>query len=96
MSDGDVIQVEDLPAETNEPTGESAFLGEVLERSMSLEDVERQLILAALAKADGNQTLAAKLLGMSRRKFQYRMDKHSIPSRDAQEDESNGADNEEE
>jgi len=82
MSDSDVVEIEDLPAETAEPASEPVFLTEVLERGMSLEDVEQQLILAALSRADGNQTLAAKLLGVSRRKFQYRMDKHHISSRE--------------
>ncbi|MBT3267648.1 sigma-54-dependent Fis family transcriptional regulator [Candidatus Poribacteria bacterium] len=80
MSDSDTIGVEDLPAETDEPSAEPSFLSEVLERELSLEDVERQLILAALERADGVQTAASKLLGVSRRKLQYRMEKHKIPS----------------
>ncbi len=80
MSDGDSIGVEDLPAETDEPAAEPSFLCEVLERELSLEDVERQLILAALQRAGGVQTKAADLLGVSRRKLQYRMEKHEIPS----------------
>jgi len=81
MSDTDVIHAQDLPAETNEPSGEPIFLTEVLERGLSLEEVERQLILMALERAAGNQTRAAKLLGVSRRKLQYRMDKRRIASR---------------
>ena len=92
MSDTDEIQVGDLPAETNEPVSEPVFLSEVLERGMSLEDVEHQLILAALDRSDGNQTSAAKLLGVSRRKLQYRMDKHHISSHEFRE---NGDDDEE-
>ena len=52
----------------------------MLERELSLEDVERQLILAALERADGVQASASRLLGVSRRKLQYRMEKHKIPS----------------
>jgi DNA-binding NtrC family response regulator len=80
MSDSDAIGVGDLPAETDEPAAEPSFLSEVLERELSLEDVERQLILAALERAGGVQTKAADLLGVSRRKLQYRMEKHEIPS----------------
>lgn len=80
MSDSDTIGVEDLPAETDEPAAEPTFLSEVLERGLSLEDVERQLILAALERAGGVQTTAADILGVSRRKLQYRMEKHEIPS----------------
>jgi DNA-binding NtrC family response regulator len=81
MSDTDVIHVYDLPAETDEPSDEPLYLTEILEHGMSLEEVERHLILMGLERASGNQTLAAKLLGISRRKLQYRMEKHKISSR---------------
>ena len=80
MSDSDVIQILDLPAETDEPSDEPVYLTEVLEHGMSLEEVERHLILMGLERAGGNQTRAATLLGISRRKLQYRMDKHKISS----------------
>ena len=80
MSDSDTIGVGDLPAETDEPAAEPTFLSEVLERGLSLEDVERELILAALGRAGGVQTTAADILGVSRRKLQYRMEKHEIAS----------------
>jgi DNA-binding NtrC family response regulator len=94
MSDDDVIRVSDLPAEMEEPGTEPSFLSEVLERGLSLEDVERQLILAALERAEGVQVRAARLLGVSRRKLQYRMDKHEIPSRGFREDVHRPADSE--
>jgi two-component system NtrC family response regulator len=37
--------------------------------------VERSLILKALEKAGGNVTRAARLLGLSRRTLQYRLEK---------------------
>jgi DNA-binding NtrC family response regulator len=40
---------------------------------------ERERILAALAEAGGNQTRAAKLLGMSRRTLIYRLDELGLP-----------------
>ncbi|MBM3215101.1 sigma-54-dependent Fis family transcriptional regulator [Candidatus Poribacteria bacterium] len=88
MSDTDDIRVADLPAETNEPGIQVNHLGEVLERGMSLEEVEHELITMALERVNGNQTRAAKLLGISRRKLQYRMERHKISSsafRDATE-----------
>jgi len=39
----------------------------------SLDQIEKNHILKALEKADGVQTAAAKILGISRRKLQYRM-----------------------
>ncbi|GIX07513.1 MAG: hypothetical protein KatS3mg115_1916 [Candidatus Poribacteria bacterium] len=78
MSDSEVIDVEDLPAGTEEPPQEPLFLQEILEQGVPLEEVERQLILAALQRAGGNQSQAARLLGVSRRKLQYRMEKHGL------------------
>jgi DNA-binding NtrC family response regulator len=40
---------------------------------------ERTRILAALEQCAGNQTEAAKLLGISRRTLLYRLDEHGIP-----------------
>ncbi len=41
-------------------------------------DLERSLIEQALTQAGGNQVRAAKLLGLSRDAFRYRMEKHGI------------------
>jgi len=49
---------------------------------IDLESVERSLILKALDKAGGNVTRAARLLGLSRRTLQYRLEKmESAPER---------------
>jgi DNA-binding NtrC family response regulator len=40
---------------------------------------ERQHILVALERCAGNQTEAAKLLGISRRQLRYRLDKLGVP-----------------
>jgi Nif-specific regulatory protein len=45
---------------------------------ITLEAVERQLILSALEQAGGNKTRAAGLLGLSRDTLRYRLDKYSI------------------
>lgn len=50
------------------------------EEGMSLGSVERRLILQALEKFHGNQTRAAKYLGMSRRTLAYRLEKYGILS----------------
>lgn len=43
-----------------------------------LEDVERQLVLAALRRAGGNQTVAAPLIGLERMAFSRRLRSHGI------------------
>ncbi|GAB4292950.1 MAG: sigma-54 dependent transcriptional regulator [Myxococcota bacterium] len=45
---------------------------------LSLEEVERQLIVEALQRAEGNQTKAAKLLGLTRDTLRYRMKKFNL------------------
>ena len=80
MSDGGEIRVEDLPAERG-ASGfheEPSFLREALEREMSLNDIEREILIAALDHAGGNMTAAAEMLGVTRRKFRYRLDKHNL------------------
>jgi two-component system, NtrC family, response regulator AtoC len=45
---------------------------------LSLEAVERALLVAALEKSGGNQSAAARLLGVSRDTLRYRMDKFGL------------------
>jgi two-component system NtrC family response regulator len=47
-------------------------------QGISLEGVEKELILRALAKFDWNQTQAARYLDISRRTLIYRMEKYRI------------------
>ena len=45
---------------------------------LSLEAVERALLVAALEKSGGNQSAAARLLGVSRDTLRYRMEKFGL------------------
>jgi two-component system, NtrC family, response regulator AtoC len=45
---------------------------------VSLEEVERQLLVQALERADGNQTQAAQLLGINRDQVRYRIEKFGL------------------
>jgi two-component system NtrC family response regulator len=47
-------------------------------QGISLEAVEKELILRALQKFDWNQTQAARYLDLSRRTLIYRMEKYNI------------------
>ena len=77
LSEGLVIQPEDLPAAVRErvsaPRGQLGL--EIPETGIDLEQVERSLILKALEKTEGNVSRAARLLGLSRRTLQYRLEK---------------------
>ena len=48
------------------------------DEGLSLDEVEKSLILQALEKTDYNQTNAAKLLGITRHTLIYRMEKYEI------------------
>ena len=45
---------------------------------LNLEDVERQLLVQALERANGNQTQAAQLLGINRDQVRYRIEKFGL------------------
>lgn len=70
-----------LPIElTNPPAGEGRgnFAYELPDEGVSIEEVERELVLQALKKVDGNQTQAARLLDLSRDALRYRMKKYGL------------------
>jgi len=84
LAEGDEITVEDLPVEIRatvqaETTGGFKLPAE----GISFEELERSLLIQAMEQTGWNITRAAKLLGLSFRTMQYRLDKFEIkrPSR---------------
>ena len=61
-----------------ERPGSEALQLELPPQGISLEALEKELILKSLKKFDGNQTKAAAYLDISRRTLIYRMEKHGI------------------
>jgi two-component system, NtrC family, response regulator AtoC len=53
-------------------------LFELPPQGVQLEEVEKQLLLQALARADGNQTHAGQLLGINRDQVRYRIEKFGL------------------
>jgi len=45
---------------------------------VNLDEVERQLLIQALERANGNQTQAAHLLGINRDQVRYRVEKFGL------------------
>jgi DNA-binding NtrC family response regulator len=58
--------------------GDSGFQIEIPDEGLRFEELERALIVSALSKAEGSQSGAARLLGMSRDTLRYRMEKFQI------------------
>jgi DNA-binding NtrC family response regulator len=79
LAESDLIMPEDLPLEVRQearPTAEGAF--KLPPEGISFETVERDLIIQAMEQTDYNITKAAKLLGLTFRTLQYRLEKFGI------------------
>jgi DNA-binding NtrC family response regulator len=81
LETADYIEAAGLPPELTD-SGQQATQGDLLgafpAEGLSLESIERQLIEKALDVADGNQTKAAELLGLSRDTLRYRIQKFKL------------------
>lgn len=55
-----------------------AHLGSVRFHGRTLQEIERDLVHQALSRSDGNQSAAAKLLGMRRSTFRVKMKRHGL------------------
>ncbi len=78
LAAGAPIGPEHFPSLRRPEELEVAKLPEIPDGGVSMEDLERRYILAALAKAGGNKSRAAALLGMTRRTLYSRMERHGI------------------
>ena len=88
LSEGDLITAEDLPTEVRQdvgPAAEGAF--KLPAEGINFEDVERNLITQAMEQTDYNITKAAKLLGLTFRTLQYRLEKFGIKRPDGRDGE---------
>ena len=88
LSEGDLITLEDLPTEVRQevgPASEGAF--KLPAEGINFEDVERNLITQAMEQTDYNITKAAKLLGLTFRTLQYRLEKFGIKKADGRDGE---------
>jgi two-component system NtrC family response regulator len=76
---GDVIFLADLPDKLKrEKASVENIILNLPDEGISLEDLEKSLIIKALEKHKGNQTRAAEYLGITRPTLIYRMEKYGI------------------
>jgi transcriptional regulator of acetoin/glycerol metabolism len=78
-SKSSVVRLPDLPErilESNSPSKTGALGDQVY----TLKEAERQLIINALAKSKGNKSLAAHLLGISRKSLYKKLVDYGIQS----------------
>jgi DNA-binding NtrC family response regulator len=83
---GPTITLEHLPADKMSGTFEMSKISRAgsappaaVDLKAGIKERERELIKDALARADGNQTRAAKLLGISRRTLISRIEDYGLP-----------------
>ncbi|MFZ5596043.1 MAG: sigma-54-dependent transcriptional regulator [Bacillota bacterium] len=80
ISHGNEITPLDLPKEfqTMQSKKDTNLLVDLPDSGISLEGLEKELIIKALEKSKGNQTRAAQLLGITRSALLYRIQKHGL------------------
>jgi len=83
LSHGPEITLQDLP----EPLVRERSMLDALQLELpgdriSLDEIEKELIVRALQRFQGNQTKAADYLGLTRKTLIYRMEKHGIRKED--------------
>jgi DNA-binding NtrC family response regulator len=73
------VAMEDLPSEIREHTQRVGRVKlELPDEGISLEELEKDLMIAALEKHGGNQSRAARYLGITRNTLIYRMQKYGL------------------
>lgn len=75
---GEIIHKENLPSDIRESKISSSSGYTLPEHGINMESLEMDLIEQALKHAGGNKSKAAKLLGLSRDAFLYRLKKHNL------------------
>jgi DNA-binding NtrC family response regulator len=90
LSENNTITVEDLPPEMQRETAPASAddLFKLPAEGVNFEDVERSLIMQAMERTDNNITKSAKLLGLTFRTLQYRLEKFGIKREETEEDEA--------
>ncbi|MCZ6786268.1 MAG: helix-turn-helix domain-containing protein, partial [Planctomycetota bacterium] len=63
---------------SNGGVGNGGLVSKLMNSEIPFEEFERELLTMALQRTNGNQSRAARMLGMTRRTLQYRIDKFKI------------------
>ena len=90
LAEGETITLEDLPPEIAAGERPPVVLADGFKLpagGINWEEVERSLILQAMERTDNNITKAAKLLGLTFRTLQYRLEKFGIKREGASDSE---------
>ena len=80
LAPGDIVTVEALPATIREANGEGRLIEEGIERSLSMEEVERMYIKRILEKTRGNKLQAAQILKIDRKTLYRKLGEMERPA----------------
>jgi DNA-binding NtrC family response regulator len=88
LCENDTIALEDFPPEMTQmaSTTSAGDLFKLPPEGVNFEDVERSLIMQAMDRTDNNITKSAKLLGLTFRTLQYRLEKFGFKKDDGTEE----------
>jgi two-component system NtrC family response regulator len=78
LAGADPVTPEHLTFAQPEASTAASWVPRIPPEGLSLEALERELILQALERAGGNKSAAARLLGLTRRTLYSRMEKHGL------------------
>ncbi|MBI3605752.1 MAG: sigma-54-dependent Fis family transcriptional regulator [Nitrospirae bacterium] len=79
LCESDVIEIEDLPLEIRKPSLPLSGIDfDLPPEGFSMEEFEKQLLIKAMEKSDWVIAKAAKMLGLSYKTLQYRLDKFDL------------------
>jgi two-component system response regulator HydG len=87
MGSGSTLEAADLSigtgvfAQRPDSNGEPQLVDRLMSSEIVFDEFEREVLVQALQRTHGNQSRAARLLGMTRRTLQYRIDKFKIDTR---------------
>jgi len=79
LAGGDRLEAAHFPTLLHGETLSPQALPEIPDAGVSIDEIEKGYIEAALRKTGGNKSRAAQLLGMTRRTLYSRMEHHGIP-----------------
>lgn len=89
LCENDTVTLEDLPPEMTQAGGGNSMASSELFKlpadGVNFEDVERSLIMQAMDRTDNNITKSAKLLGLTFRTLQYRLEKFGFKKDESDE-----------
>lgn len=89
LCENDTVTLDDLPPEMTHGSSLASASNDLFKlppEGVNFEDVERSLIMQAMERTDNNITKSARLLGLTFRTLQYRLEKFGI-KRDGTEEE---------